>query len=132
MSGGFNSFESAFNYVSKPTNYEQSRGITNKSSKVVMEGQTIKLVRIEKSDNTDTLFIFFKPSKNRDVWMFWCPDKVQMEYLAYVIPNYIIDVEKTNKKNRSGVHERQDKNFQRAVPSTGEGHYSKNQEPNGT
>lgn len=109
MSKTFKSFEEALNHVTNPTHYETERGIKVVDTKVMIEATTMRLVYVSKSDGTRTFFIFYKPSRKYEIWVYWCPDKIQLELLKYVVPSHILDVEQ---HNGGGVtDERRDKDF---------------------
>lgn len=95
----FDSFESAFNYYQKGTNYEQKNGIEVISSKIAIDITDFKLVIYYKSDVSATLVIFFKTSKSLDSWAFWCPSEEQMLILNSVRSFYDL-VEFKNSKHK--------------------------------
>jgi len=85
----FKTFEDAFNFVKKPTNYEKRKGIKIKSVKIIVDLPDIKLVERETSDGRYGLFIFFKNSTVYDVWKFWMPSETQWNFLRDELPLYL-------------------------------------------
>jgi len=85
----FKTFEDAFNFVKKPTNYEKRKGIKIKSVKIIVDLPDIKLVERETSDGRYGLFIFFKNSTVYDVWKFWMPSETQWDFLRDELPLYL-------------------------------------------
>ena len=85
----FKTFEEAFNFVSKPTNYEKKHGIKIKDVRVIVDLPDIKLVERETSDGRYGLFIFFKNSTVFDVWKFWMPSETQWNFLRDELPLYL-------------------------------------------
>ena len=85
----FKTFEEAFNFVKKPTNYEKKKGIKIKKVRIIVDLPDIKLVERETSDGRYGLFIFFKNSTVYDVWKFWMPSETQWNFLRDELPLYL-------------------------------------------
>lgn len=86
----FQTFDEAYTYINQPTNYEKENGITIKNKRIVAERPSIKLIEVLKSDNTTTLFLFFKNSTQYDIWKFWCPNKEQLDFFNTDLRKYLI------------------------------------------
>jgi hypothetical protein len=95
----FKSFEEALEYIKAPTNYEQERNITTLSTDIMFNEADFKVVSMKKSDQTDTLFIFFKNSMKYDIWKFWCPSEKQAIMLGAFHNIYNL-VDYKNKKQK--------------------------------
>jgi hypothetical protein len=96
----FQSFEEAREFVSKPTNYEQEKNIHIINNKIILDLYDIKLIAIRKSDGTNTFVMFFKNSKNYDIWKFWIPSDSQLEVLKF-LPIIITRIEEVNRKMKN-------------------------------
>jgi hypothetical protein len=96
----FETFEEAMDFVNNPTNYEKDNGISITGTKILLDEVEFKVVVLEKSDSTKTLFIFFRNGKKFDVWKFWCPSEEQALLLGAVYPLYqAIDLRNSKKRN---------------------------------
>ncbi|MEM3264679.1 MAG: hypothetical protein QXH07_01865 [Thermoplasmata archaeon] len=82
---GFNSFEEAYEYFNKPTKFENLNGIKEVSREVHNISENIKLVTIEKSDNSRTLIIFYASNKR---WIYWCPTNEDFQALRNILEGY--------------------------------------------
>lgn len=94
----FNSFDEAFNFVKNPTIYERNNKITIVSTDIMLNWTDIRLVERKTSDNRSAIIIFFKNSKNYDVWKFWMPSDDQMTLLEHILPAYVKLIIKKNAK----------------------------------
>lgn len=103
----FDSFQEAFNFVKRPTNYERRKNITAIGTNVILNLEDFKVVTRETSDKRTAIFLFFKNSTVYDVWKFWCPSKSQFEILLNVLPYILNNVDKKNailaKKNEPNI-----------------------------
>ena len=90
----FKSFEEAFNFVKKPTNYEKKKGIKIKDVRIIVDLPDIKLVERETDDGRYGLFIFFKNSTVFDIWKFWMPSEAQWNFLREELPAYLYEISK--------------------------------------
>ena len=95
----FETFEEALIFVNKPTNYEKINNIGIIKTEVVLNLEDVKLVCFHKSDNTKTIFLFFRNSTRYDIWKFWCPSEKQFEALKS-IPFIYQYVNKVNEEGR--------------------------------
>lgn len=99
----FQSFEEALSFVSAPTNYEKSKGISIMKQEIMLDKKDFKIINRITSDNQISLIVFFKNSTKYDIWKFWIPSKEQFDYLFDLIYFYRkIDSYNLN-KNEGGV-----------------------------
>ena len=82
---GFASFDEAYKYFSEPTHWERNNGVTEVSREVHNLTDTMKLVTIEKSNNTRTIVLFYA-SMGR--WIYWCPTDSDFTALNKVLESY--------------------------------------------
>jgi len=92
----FKTFNQALEFVKNPTYYEQTHGISIISIGVLIDFGSIKIVKRKTSDKRSGLFIFFKNSKEYDVWKFWCPSDEQMLFLEKIMPGVVRFIKKEN------------------------------------
>lgn len=95
----FETFEEALEFIDNPTNYEREKGIYIEYHKTILNEPEIKVLLVHKSDNTDTMFIFFKNSLKYDVWKFWCPSEKQMDIVPQLVEIYSL-INNQNKNNK--------------------------------
>ncbi len=81
----FNGFDEAQRFVKAPTNYEKENDITIVKEDVLDMAEDLKVMLVDKSDNSKTMFLFFKNSTKYDVWKFWCPSQSQIKLLSEVV-----------------------------------------------
>jgi len=101
----YGSFEERLKLFCKPTHWEIVHGVTILDSKINDLAVDIKVVKIRKSDNTETIVIFYNGSKNSNpCWFGWIPSESQINvfsdikaiYSATDEKNHINKYEKTN------------------------------------
>lgn len=96
----FNSFEEALNFITAPTNYEKDHGIGLKETSIVFNLPDMKLVFIEKTDNTRTFILFFKNSTCYDIWKFWVMSELQLKHIK-TIADIMLIADELNEVKRS-------------------------------
>lgn len=101
----FGTFDEALDFISEPTNYEKEHKIFIVKKRIVFDAGDIKIVAFEKSDNSNTIFLFFKNSMSSEIWKFWCPSENQIEWFS-VISAIIFDINKINARRRNNVRNR--------------------------
>jgi len=96
----YGSFQERLNLFCKPTHWEIEHGILIIENKIVPLGEDIKIVIAKKSDNTETMIIFYNGSKNSNpCWFGWIPSKIQINEFTNIQEIYNkIDCE--NKLNK--------------------------------
>jgi hypothetical protein len=80
-----------------PTNYEKEHGIIIINKEVLIDGETIKLIKITKSDNQKGYYLAFRTSNFKDNWLGVYPTKEQQKLLP-LIAEILKNADEENKK----------------------------------
>jgi|AntAceMinimDraft_18_1070375.scaffolds.fasta_scaffold02037_19 hypothetical protein len=98
----YNSFEKRLDLFSKPTHWEINHGVTIKEKKVIDLTEDLKIAIISKSDNTNTMVIFYNGSKRADpCWFGWMPSEDQINSFPKIKEIYD-EINQENSKNKIG------------------------------
>jgi hypothetical protein len=84
----FNSWEECLQSAKRPTKYEQDHGITCRNPNIIIDDPEFKLVKLMKSDRSNTLVLLFKIANNQDSWINFIPTKNQFNI---IISNLLIE-----------------------------------------
>lgn len=79
----FDTFQEALDFVANPTNFEKQQKISVVEKKIMLNSDDFKVIRISKSDKTNSIVLFFKNSTKYDIWKFWMPSKNQQRLLPF-------------------------------------------------
>lgn len=96
----YGKFEDRLSLFCKPTHWEIEHGITILDKEIKEMSEDLKIVTIKKSDNTETMIIFYNGSKNSNpCWFGWIPSKTQISKFSEIQELYIA-IDKKNSINK--------------------------------
>ena len=97
----YGSFEQRLGLFNKPTHWEIENGIKIVGQEVKSLSEDMKVVIIKKSDNTETMVLFYNGSKNSNpCWFGWMPSKEQMQSFE-IIQDIYFKIDAKNKQNKN-------------------------------
>jgi len=83
------------------TEYERSNGISAVKWELLLNEGDLKIVDVEKSDSTHSLYVCFRVGINSPYWFIWAISEVQAQLLIERFPKIYLSTDQSNKVRRA-------------------------------
>lgn len=85
------------------TPFEKCEGITNKNLVCMVDRECIKVYLMEKSDETKSIALVFRTTKNTDSWLIWMITEEQAEFMNSHFETIYNEIDAFNKAKRKEI-----------------------------